>query len=255
MTRTLITNDDGIDSPGIVRLAQAALECGLDVIVAAPSWDSSGSSASLTAVQKDGQFLVEKREIKGLDGVPAFAAEAAPGFIVTAATHGAFGPRSDVVLSGINCGANTGHAVLHSGTVGAALTASTHGCRAMAISMVAARPDHWETGAMVAQEVVPWLLGQPVAVVLNVNVPDVPFERLAGIARARLAPFGAVQINVTDVGKGYMKMEHSEIEAEPEEDTDVALLQRNYATVTPLLAVCEAGGVDVSVLERVGALA
>jgi 5'-nucleotidase len=249
MTRVLVTNDDGIDSPGIRWLATAAVECGLDVVVAAPSWDSSGSSASLTAVQRDGRFLVDERAVDGLEGVPAFAAQAAPGFIVTAAVHGAFGPPPTIVLSGINCGANTGHAILHSGTVGATLTASTYACRALAVSMAAARPNHWETGASVARATIPWLLEQPPAVVVNANVPDVPESELEGIARARLAPFGAVQINVTDVGKGYIKLQHSENETVADEDTDVALLLRNVATITPLLAVCEAGGVDVSAIE------
>jgi 5'-nucleotidase len=249
MTRALVTNDDGIESPGIRWLAAAAVECGLDVVVGAPSWDASGSSASLTAVQRDGRFLVEERSVDGLEGVPAFAAQAAPGFIVTAAVHGAFGPPPSVVLSGINCGANTGHAILHSGTVGATLTAWTYGCRAVAVSMAAPRPAHWETGAMVAKAVIPWLIEQLPGVVVNANVPDVPTTELNGITRARLAPFGTVQINVTDVGKGYIRMQHSEHEAVAEDDTDVALLQQNFATITPLLAVCEAPDVDVSAVD------
>jgi 5'-nucleotidase len=254
MTRALVTNDDGIESPGIRWLASAAVGCELDVVVAAPSWDASGSSASLTAVQRDGRFLVDERSVDGLEDVPAFAAQAAPGFIVTAAVHGAFGPPPTVVLSGINCGANTGHAILHSGTVGATLTASTYACRALAVSIAAAKPAHWEAGAKVAQAVIPWLLEQAPGVVVNANVPDVPMNELNGITRARLAPFGAVQINVTDIGKGYIKMQHSENETVAEEDTDVALLGRNFATITPLLAVCEAEGVDVSALESEVAL-
>src|SRR5687768_6804026 len=117
--RVLVTNDDGIDSPGILALARAALEVGLDVTVAAPSWDSSGASASLTAVERDGRFLLSKETLPGLDGVRAFGVEAAPAFIVRAAVRGAFGPEPDLVLSGVNHGPNTGHAVLHSGTVGA----------------------------------------------------------------------------------------------------------------------------------------
>jgi len=250
VTRALITNDDGIDSPGLRCLAIAALECGLDVVVAAPSWDASGSSASLTAVQRDGRFLIENRTIDGLPAVRAYAAQAAPGFIVTAAVHGAFGEPPSIVLSGINCGANTGHAILHSGTVGAALTASTYACRALAVSMNAPHPAHWETGISVATAVIPWLLEQQPSVVVNANVPDVPASELSGIARAKLAPFGAVQINITDVGEGYIKMQHSEQEAVPDEDTDVALLRRNFATVTPLLPVCEAEAVDISTIAR-----
>ena len=64
-TRVLVTNDDGIDSPGIHALAGVAVGFGLDVVVAAPAWDSSGASASLTAAQQGGRFLVEKRKRLG----------------------------------------------------------------------------------------------------------------------------------------------------------------------------------------------
>lgn len=134
--RALITNDDGIDSEGIAVLARVAHDAGLDLTVAAPSWDSSGASASLTAVEQDGRVLFERRTLRGLPEVDAFAVEAAPALIVRLATTGAFGEEPELVLSGINHGLNAGRAVLHSGTVGAALTAATHGCRALAISLV-----------------------------------------------------------------------------------------------------------------------
>ena len=87
----LITNDDGIASAGIRTLAQAALDAGLEVTVAAPTWDSSGASASLTAGRARRALPGRGRELEGLDGVAAFAVEAAPAFIVRAATTGAFG--------------------------------------------------------------------------------------------------------------------------------------------------------------------
>src|SRR5919106_1774673 len=130
MARALVTNDDGIDSAGIGMLARAAADAGLEVTVAAPSWDSSGASASLTAVEEDGRFLVESRTPDGAgeddhSDAEWYAVEAAPAFIVRAGVEGAFGEPPDVVLSGINLGQNTGAAVLHSGTVGAVLTAAT----------------------------------------------------------------------------------------------------------------------------------
>ena len=129
--RILITNDDGWDSPGIGILATVARECGATVVVAAPAWNSSGASAALTGVAEQGRLLIEERSRDDVPGLPFIAVEAAPAMIVRAGVHGAFGPPPDLVLSGINQGANTGHAVLHSGTVGAALTAATHGCRAV----------------------------------------------------------------------------------------------------------------------------
>jgi 5'-nucleotidase len=244
--RVLITNDDGIASPGLHTLAQVAVDAGLDVLVAAPSWDSSGASASLTAVEDDGKFVVREQTLPGLDGVPALAVEAAPAFIVWAAVHGAFGDPPDLVLSGINRGPNTGRAVLHSGTVGAALTAITHGRPAAAFSIGIGDPTYWETAGHVVGDVLGWLLATGVATVLNVNVPNVPIDDLRGIAPAALSRVGAVQANVTEVGKGYVKLAYSAIDAEHEPGTDAALLAQGVATVTPLLAVCEAEGVDVS---------
>lgn len=133
--RILITNDDGIGSPGIRRLAAAFAGPGHDVVVAAPAEESSGSSASLAAVEDEGRIVVARRALDGLPDVPGYAVAASPGFIALLATRGAFGPVPDVVLSGINRGANAGLAVLHSGTVGAAFTAAAAGCRAMAVSL------------------------------------------------------------------------------------------------------------------------
>src|SRR5207253_2756925 len=116
MTRALITNDDGITAEGLRWLAMAARDAGLEVVVAAPSTEASGSSAAITAAEEDGRVLVEQHELDGLAGVPAYGVSAAPGFIVLIATRGAFGPPPDIVLSGVNSGANTGRAVLHSGT-------------------------------------------------------------------------------------------------------------------------------------------
>ncbi|TML88799.1 MAG: 5'/3'-nucleotidase SurE [Actinobacteria bacterium] len=247
-TRVLVTNDDGIDSPGIHALAGVAVGFGLDVVVAAPAWDSSGASASLTAAQQGGRFLVEKRKLAGLDRVPAYAAQATPGFITLTASRGAFGPRPDVVLSGINRGPNAGRAILHSGTVGAALTASTHGCRAMAVSIDVGEPMYWSTAVEVAGRVLPWLLEADAGVVLNLNVPNVAPERLRGLRRGRLASFGAVQTNVTEVGEGYVQLGYSDIDAQYEPGTDAQLVADGYASLTALLAVCEASAVDVSVL-------
>ena len=89
--RALVTNDDGIASLGLRALARAALDTGLDVTVAAPSWDSSGASASLTGVEQDGRLLFQRDHSDGWEGMTAFSVEAAPAFIVRAAVHGAFG--------------------------------------------------------------------------------------------------------------------------------------------------------------------
>jgi 5'-nucleotidase len=249
--RALVTNDDGVASEGIATLTRAAVEAGLDVVVAAPSWDSSGASASLTAVERDGRFLFDERQFDDLPDVSLFAVQAAPAFIVRAAMHGAFGSVPDLVLSGVNLGLNTGHAVLHSGTVGAALTASTHGAVAAAFSIDVPGPFHWDTALAVARTVIEWVTSAEPGTVMNVNVPNVPPERLRGMERGALARFGAVQTHVTEVGEGYLKLAFTDVNADREEGTDAALVAAGFASVTPLIAVCEAAAVDTAELVRV----
>ena len=113
----VITNDDGIGSEGLRVLARAAVKAGWDVVVAAPERQASGSGAAMTAERADGRVIAERHTLPGLAGVPAYAIQASPAFIAYAAVRGAFGPRPDYLLSGINLGPNTGHLVLHSGTV------------------------------------------------------------------------------------------------------------------------------------------
>lgn len=249
--RVLVTNDDGVDSPGVHALALVASDAGFDVLLAAPAWDSSGASASLTSVEEDGKFLIETRDVDGLAGIDVIGVHGAPAFIVRAAASGAFGSPPDIVLSGINRGRNTGHAILHSGTVGAALTGSTHGCRGVAVSLdVDERTEglHWDTAAQVARRALRWLVEADRDVVLNVNVPNVAPGELRGIVRARLASFGAVQTNVTEVGRGYVRLAHEQVDAELEPGTDAALLADGFAAVTPLVSVCEASAVDLATL-------
>jgi 5'-nucleotidase len=243
--RCLVTNDDGIGSEGLRRLALVALDAGLEVVVAGPLHDVSGASASITAVEDGGRFLVERRPLPGLEACDVFGVGGLPAFIALTGARGAYGRPPDIVLSGINNGPNTGHAVLHSGTVGAALTGSTHGCRSMAVSLTPGREPHWETAAEVARRVLPWLMEAPAGTVLNVNAPNIPLAEVRGLKRAGLANFGAVQTNVEDTGEGYVKICLSEIEADHEPGTDVALLADGYATVTPLRAVCEAAEVKL----------
>lgn len=234
--RVLITNDDGIDSPGLHTLASVAAAAGLEVVVAAPHEERSGSSASLVATRTDGRLLVREEPLPGLDGVRALGVEATPAYITWAGVRGAFGKRPDLVLSGVNKGPNTGLAVLHSGTVGAALTANAHGLPSMAVSVTATDPRHWTTAGQVAAKTLLWMLEQDglAPVVINVNVPDVPPDQLRGITPAPLASFGAVQADVTEVGEGFVALTFGEIDVTTEPHTDAGLQRAGWATVTAL---------------------
>ena len=240
MTRALVTNDDGIDAPGLHALARAALEAGLDVVVAAPAVQSSGSSASITASEADGRIQVETRAIEGLEGVPAYAVHGGPGLIALIASRGAFGEPADLVLSGVNHGANVGRAILHSGTVGAALTAGLNGAWGVAASLdVGLRPVelHWPTAAAEVVDLLPWLLGRPRGTVLNVNVPNTDAPR--GVVEARLAPFGVVQTTLVEHEEQFIRLAVEDLPAMPEPGTDAAYLGAGWVTVTGLVSVSD----------------
>jgi 5'-nucleotidase len=239
--RALVTNDDGIDSPGLHTLAAVAVAAGLEVVVAAPHEERSGSSASLVATRTDGRLVVREEPIQGLGGIRSLAVEATPAFITWAGVRGAFGDPPDLVLSGVNRGPNTGHAVLHSGTVGAAFTANAHGLPALAVSLTAPDPTHWVTAAEVAARALGWMLEQDSLdpVVLNVNVPDVARDDLRGLTSAPLASFGAVQADIAEVGEGFVTLTFSEIDVSAEPHTDAGLQQAGWATVTSLRGPCE----------------
>lgn len=101
--RALVTNDDGIDSPRLQHLAAAVRDTGLEVVIAAPAAQSSGSSASIIAGVVDHDRITrEHRTLDELEDVPAHAIGAAPALIALIAAHGAFGDPPDIVLSGIS---------------------------------------------------------------------------------------------------------------------------------------------------------
>lgn len=248
--RALITNDDGIDSPGLWALAGGARDAGFDVVVAAPHVDASGVGGSVLSVRDGDRTRLHRRELPDLPGVPAFAVEGHPAFIVHAAGRGWLDPEPDVVLSGINLGSNVGRAVLHSGTVGAALTASLHGWRGLAVSLDTGwRPPerpHWEAVLHVLPEVLDVLLARPEGTVLSLNVPDRPVAELRELREARLAAFGAVQIRVdqrsSDDGDG-LHAGVGEMSTPPEPGTDTALLVEGHPTLTELESIAGRPGV------------
>jgi 5'-nucleotidase len=243
MTRVLVTNDDGIGSPGLHQLAVAAHEHGLEVVVAAPMNEASGSGTAITAVEESGRVVVDERAVPGLPGIPAYAVAASPAFIALIATRGAFGEPPHVVLSGINRGANIGRAIIHSGTVGAALTASAYGRSALAVSLDVSLdpsdPPHWQTAAQLAKQLFSLLADADPPVTLNLNVPDVRADQVPGLRSGTLASFGAVQVNLAEAGKGYLRVAVADSDAGREPGTDAAWLADGYASLTPLQPTCE----------------
>ncbi|MBT0769593.1 5'/3'-nucleotidase SurE [Kineosporia sp. J2-2] len=242
--RALITNDDGVGSEGIITLTEAALAAGLEVTVAAPHEERSGASAMLSALEDDGKLLVDHTTVAGTD---ALAVHASPAMIVFVALRGAFGEPPDIVLSGVNHGPNTGQAVLHSGTVGAGLTAVSQGLPALAVSLTGSRPTRFDTARVATDQALGWFLQNlGSAYVLNVNVPDIPPGELRGLKPATPASFGAVQAEIGEAGEGFVTATFHEIGDRPDPGTDVALLQEGWATATALRPPIVADAVDLA---------
>jgi 5'-nucleotidase len=237
--RVLVTNDDGVSSPGIAALAGALFEAGHDVVVAAPLDDRSGSGAGIGPMHLNDHILVESAEIRDLPRLHAFGVEGPPALAVMAARLGAFGEPPVLVVSGINPGCNTGRSVLHSGTVGAALTAANFGISALAVSIDVGDHYHFETAAELAVAITAWLANQPPRTVINLNVPNVPLEEIRGVRPARLAPFGTVRAAIVEHRRGRLQLEMRATGVELAPDTDTAVVTAGFAAVTSLAGIRE----------------
>jgi 5'-nucleotidase len=248
--RALVTNDDGVDSEGLQILAEAAVAAGFDVMVVAPCWDSSGASASLTAVAEDGRVVAERGTLP--DGGPVLAVHGPPSFIVRAAAYGAFGPPPDIVLCGINRGMNVGRAILHSGTVGAALTAATFNRRALAISAEVGDPPNWSAAAAMTGPAIGWLVRATAGSVLNVNVPECGPNAVPEVAATRLAAAGVVQANLSDRNDGFVPVTFGDGLTDGPPGTDASALSGGMVSVSAIRPVCDDEQLDLAALVGTG---
>jgi 5'-nucleotidase len=227
--KILVSNDDGYLATGINALANALSRIA-EIIVVAPERNHSGASNSLTLhnplrihkVGKDHYFV---------DGTPSDC--------VHLALSGFLDFEPDIVVSGINHGANLGDDVIYSGTVAAAMEGRFLGLPAIAVSLVGHRAVHFDTAARVACDLIARLKRHPLPsdVILNVNVPDRPFSDLKGVTAARLGfrhrseplieaedPHGRKIYWIGPAGAGQ--------DAGP--GTDFEALERGEVSVTPL---------------------
>src|SRR5207248_4410028 len=124
---------------------------------------------------------VETVALPGLEECPCYGIDGPPAVAVMTARLGGFGDEPDLIVSGINPGANTGRSVLHSGTVGSALAGANFGVSGLAVSVAAAEPYRWDTAAALAVEALAWLVDAPRKTVLNVNVPALPLDEVKGV--------------------------------------------------------------------------
>ncbi len=179
MLRVLISNDDGVYAKGIVTLTKAIKKIA-DVIVVAPDRNRSGASNSLT--------LTAPLQLKTLDN-GFVSVEGTPTDCVHVAITGLLKIIPEMVITGINAGSNLGDDVWYSGTVAAAMEGRFLGLPAIAMSLSGGdQLTYYDTAAEVACELVQHILREPLpaATILNVNVPDVPFDQLQGYEVTRL---------------------------------------------------------------------
>jgi len=176
--KILVSNDDGYFAPGITLLAEALRQLG-EVTVVAPERDRSGASNSLTLDRP----LTVRRAPNGY-----FSVNGTPTDCVHIAVTGLLDFTPDVVVSGVNLGANMGDDTIYSGTVAAAVEGYLLGIPSVAVSLASKAGEHFDTAIGVALKMVERLRRSPFGepVLLNVNVPDIAPERLGGMEVTRL---------------------------------------------------------------------
>lgn len=230
----LVTSDDGIQAAGLRQLAQGLREAGHGVVVVAPEEDASGSGTGLRWPR--GGPLVTSETIDA--GVRYVGIAGTPALAVLASMRGLVGARPRCVAVGVNHGSNTGREILHSGTVGAALTAANYGASALAVSIDSDRPRYLETAVLVGRLCLAWLSTARKRTVLNVNVPDVESCRVRGLRTARLAVAGRGRLvlgSCYDTADVTARIAPGAVTLDPQ--SDAGLLAEGFVPVTLLRGV------------------
>lgn len=235
--RVLVTNDDGIDGPGLHALARALDEAGHDVLVVAPDRNHSGYGAAIGDLGSRSNLDVTRVALPGAEHTSAWSLVGPPALCVMAARLGGFGEPPEVVASGVNPGNNTGRAVLHSGTVGAVLTGANFGVSGVAVSVADGPEPRFDTAAEVAVAAVGWIETAPTKTMLNVNVPGVDRSELRGTRWAQLAPFGTVRAALQQQDEGILELSLVETGVELPPDSDTSLVAAGYVAVTTLSSI------------------
>jgi 5'-nucleotidase len=225
----LISNDDGYRAKGLACLADA-LRSIAQVSVVAPDRDRSGASNSLT-LDRPLRAVVGDNGYISVDGTPTDC--------VHLAITGLLDTEPDMVVSGINGGANLGDDVLYSGTVAAAVEGRFLGYPAMAVSLASIEPVHFDTAAQVAFALIKRLETRRLApdIILNVNVPDVPFAAISGYRSTRLGHRHKAEpvVRMTDPrGRTIYWVGPAGAEQDAGPGTDFHAVNHGYVSVTPI---------------------
>lgn len=239
MTKTiLVTNDDGIDSPGLWALARAVAPLG-NVHVVAPTENQSAVGAGLTLRRELEWKRYEKAPV---EGVEAWHVNGTPGDCVIIAMRSIISSWVDLIVSGVNTGANLGNDILASGTVGGALQGHFRDINSIAFSQAMEDPTRadafdWACPEKVCGIVTRALDDLQAPFFLNVNIPAVPYEKLQGVLVTRMGRHGFMKLAESSDTSGVIEKEvdpHLNPDTPP--GTDIWAIRHNYISVSPLQA-------------------
>ncbi len=231
--RILLSNDDGIQSPGLQALVHCLKGMG-EIWVVAPDREQSAVGHAITL--SDPIRLFPWEELQGADHT--YAISGTPADCVKLALTELMPERPDIVVSGINCGENTGISVIYSGTVSAATEGTINGIPSVAISLDSFTAREFDIPAKYARRIVELVLerGLPEDTLLNVNIPNLPATKIKGVrvARQGRARFQETFMKRSDPrGKTYYWMDGAKVEL-TESNTDNTALHEGYVTLTPI---------------------
>lgn len=243
--KLLISNDDGISSLGIRTLANTLAEAGHEVSVVCPDRERSATGHGLTLHQP---IRAETVEAVFHPAINAWACDGTPSDCVKLALWALLDSPPDLVLSGINQGANLGTEILYSGTVAAAMEGMIEGIPSIALSLTSYTDKNFQPAAKFAKLLVDHLAAQPLEelMLLNVNIPSVPWEEIAGVTLTRQGVRRYVDVfdkRVDPRGKTYYWLTGEALEdVEPlpgsnissDIPIDVEVIRKNIISITPL---------------------
>ncbi|BBG86506.1 5'/3'-nucleotidase SurE [Aeromonas hydrophila] len=226
--RILVSNDDGVHAEGIRALSEALAACG-EVIVVAPDRNRSGASHSLTLEVPLRVTRIAETGYHAVKGTPTDCVHLAVNELVR--------PEPDMVVAGINHGANLGDDVIYSGTVAAATEGRHLGFPSLAISLVG--KTHFATAAHYAAQLVKGMMVHPLPAdqILNVNVPDLPLDQIKGIRVTRLGNRHRAESVICSEdprGQPIYWIGPPGSQQDAGEGTDFAAIEQGYVSITPL---------------------
>ena len=229
MAVILVTNDDGIHSPGITALFNTMRNLG-DVYMVAPDRERSAAGHSLTMHRP-----LKAEEVR--DRV--FSVNGTPTDCVTLGINKLLPQKPDLIVSGINKGANLGDDITYSGTVAAAIEGTIFGVTSIAFSLMSARHYHFETGSFFALKIAEYVLGKslPFDTLLNVNIPNIIREEIKGIKLTRQGKRiyeNSIQEMLNPWGEKHFWIGGGKIYWEHSGDTDMEAVQQDFVSISPI---------------------